>query len=298
MGENLNEFFRNFEQNLLKSLYDGLYDNCEKNFNKIFDTLNYRIVWAGEEIGQSAQEWNPGAFSIVQSLAENACIPIAACFITVIFCWEMVHLAQEHNQMQNITSENILMVLIKFAICLAACVHSLDIVFGVYYLGNWAVKKGAGITAGTFGHGLTLNSVIPANPGTYEFGMLVELLGVLIVLCISLMICNICAAIIYVRINMWFLEMMVYAVPASIPMATFFNKEWGQMGMNYTRKVIAVGFEGFFMLLMFALYGGVINNISSSDFTELMTMMCGCGVGLIILLFKAGNISSSIFNAH
>ena len=293
-----NEFAEKLKQNIFKSLYDGLYDNCENNFNKIFDTLNYRITWAGDNIGQSVQEWNPSAFSLVEALSENACMPIAAVVVTLIFCWEMIHLMQESNRMQNISSDNMLMVFLKFALCLAACVRSLDIVMGVYYLGNWAAQKIAGSTAGTFGHGMTLNSVIPANPGTYEFGMIVELLGVLIVLCISLAICNICAAIIYVRINMWFIELLVYATPAAIPMATFFNKEWGQMGMNYTKKIIAVGFEGFFMLLMFALYGGIINNISSSDFTEMMTMMCGCGVGLILLLFKAGNISSSIFNAH
>lgn len=296
--EYVNEFFGRLLENVCKSLYDALYENCEKIFDKIFNTLNYRIVWAGENIGQTAQEWNSSAFSLVKSLAENACMPIAGCIITIIFCWEITRLTQESNRMQNVSTDDIMMVLFKFGICLYACARSFDIVMGVYSLGNLAVNRMSGGATGSFGNGMTLNSVVPKEPATYELGMVIELLGVLIVLGLSLIICNICAAIIYIRVNMWFLEMLVYATPAAIPMATFFNKEWGQMGMNYTRKIMAVGFEGFFMLLMFALYGGVINNISSADFTELMTMMCGCGVGLIILLFKAGNISSSIFNAH
>ena len=294
----LDEFFGKLMQNVCKSLYDGLYENCEKIFNKIFTTLNDRVAWAGDNLSQSVQEWNPSAFSMIGSVAENACMPIAAGVITIIFCLEISNMVQENNRMQNFDTDDVMFVLFKFAICLIACAKSMNIVMGVYKLGNWATKKISGRTAGTFGSGMTLNSVVPKDPGVYELGMVIELLGVLVVLCLSYAICNICAAIIYIKVNMWFLELCIYATPASIPMATFLNKEWGQIGMNYTRKIIAVGFEGFFMLFMFALYGGVINNIPSSDFTELMTMMCGCGVGLILLLFKAGNISSSIFNAH
>ena len=294
------EFFGNFVENICKSLYEALYYNCEKNFNKIFDILNYRVAWAGKNIGQSAKEWNAGAFSQVESLAENACMPIAGCVIAFIFCWELIHLCQENNRMQNVKPENIMFVLLKFTMCLMTCVYSFDLVMGIYSLGSWAAEKISGGTAGTFGSGMTLNDVVPAIPAAYNFDLVIELAGVLVVLCICRLLCNVCAVIIYVRVNMWFLELLVYAAPAAIPMATFFNKEWGQMGMNYARKIIAVGFEGFFMLLMFSLYGGIINNISnaSTDFVEMMTMMCGCGMGLILLLFKAGTISSSIFNAH
>lgn len=293
-----NEFFGKFMQSVWKDLYEGLYEKCVDIFNKIFDTLNYRIEWAGKSIGQPLQEWNSSAFFLIESLAENAFMPIAGYIITFVFCWEFIQLQQEKNRMQNIGADDIMMLLFKFVICFLVCIKSFYIVIGCYSLGGYVVKKITGVTTGTFSSEMTLDNVIPANPTNYEFGMVLDLLGVLIVLCISLVICNICAVIIYVKINMWFLEMLVYASPAPIPMATFFNREWGQMGMNYVRKVIAVGFEGAFMLLMFALYGGIINNISSSDFMEFMTMMCGCGVGLIFLLFKAGNISSSIFNAH
>lgn len=294
----MEEFFENFIQDLFKELYSGLYENCEGIFNNIFDTLNSRVEWAGENIGRSLEEWNPSSFSLVNSLAENAFMPIAGFIITFVFCYELIHMCQEGNRMQNIKLENIIMVLFKFVICLIACVRSIDIVMGCYSLGSWVSAKISGQTEGTFGSGITLDDVVPSSPSYYDFGLIIELLGVLIVLCLSLFICNICAVIIYVKVNMWFIEMLVYSVPASIPMATFFSKEWGQMGMNYVRKIFAVGFEGAFMLLMLVLYGGIISNISSTDFLELMTMMCGSGVGLIFLLFKAGNISASIFNAH
>lgn len=294
----VDEFKGNLMQGIWKDLYEGMYEKCESNFYKIFDILNYRIEWAGENIGQPLQGWNSSAYSLIETLAENAFMPIAGYVITFVFCWEFIQLQQEKNRMQNVDAERIMMLLFKFGICLMVCVKSFQIVMGCYSLGSYVVQKITGVTSGTFGTGMTLNDVIPANPSYYEFGMILDLLGVLITLCISLVICNICAAIIYIKINMWFLEMLVFAAPAPIPMATFFNKEWGQMGMNYSRKVVAVGFEGAFMLLMFALYGGIINNISSTDFMELMTMMCGSGIGLILLLFKSGNISSSIFNAH
>ena len=68
--------------------------------------------------------------------------------------------------------------------------------------------------------------------------------------------------------------------------------------MNYTRKMLALSFEGFFMLLLFAVYGGVLEGLQTGDFKQNLVMIIGCGFGLAVMMFKVGNISASIFNAH
>ena len=299
MFDGVSEFAYNLGQKILKGLYEGLYGSCENIYNNIFNTLNYRISEAAGNLGQSIESWNGGAFSLVRTVAENVCIPIAGCIIIFIFAWEMVRMCQDSNQMQHIRPDQMLLTLMKFAICLWVCTKSFEIVLGIYSIGNFAIARLAGISSSAnFGADRTLNDIIPASQEVYEIGMIIKLLGVLLILCISLAICYACAVIIYLQVMVWFLEMLIFAVPASIPFATFFNKDWGQMGMNYTRKIMALGFQGFFMLLIISIYGGIVNSTSSSDFMEMMTMMCGAGAALIILLSKSGNISSSIFNAH
>ncbi len=104
------------------------------------------------------------------------------------------------------------------------------------------------------------------------------------------------------RVNLWYLELLVYASAAPIPFSTFINKEWGQMGTNYSRKMMAVAFEGFFMLVVFGLYGALSRNVLSASGADAymagMATTCGCGIALFLMLGKIGNISASIFNAH
>lgn len=76
------------------------------------------------------------------------------------------------------------------------------------------------------------------------------------------------------------------------------NKDWSQVGMNYTRKMLALSFEGFFILLLFSTYGGILSGLQLEDFTQSMVMILGSGFALAIMMFKIGNLSASIFNAH
>ena len=63
--------------------------------------------------------------------------------------------------------------------------------------------------------------------------------------------------------------------------------------------MLALAFEGFFILALFGLYGGIIGGLQmQADFKESMVMILGCGFGIATMMFKVGNISASIFNAH
>ena len=294
----ISEFFETLKLELYKNIYDGLYENCAEMYQGIFDTLNQKIAESGNMIGQDIQGWNGGVFSIIRNVSDNVILPIGGLIILFIFCWEWIRMVQENNQMQIVKVDTIVMILLKFALCLLVLTKSFDIVLGLYSIGREAVTNLSGQTAGTFGVGMTLESVIPRTPATITFTMIIRLLGIMLVLGIARIIVAACAVCIYFQIMMWFMEMLIYASAASIPYATFYNKDWGQMGMNYTRKVLALGFRGFFMLLMMVIYGGIMNVNYSTDFTEMITFMCGGGIVLVFLIFKSGSIAESIFNAH
>ncbi len=294
------EFGHNLIQDILESMYNGLYKQCEEQLNGIFDSLNSRVTWASGQLTIPLENWNSGAFSTARTIAENACIPIAACMVTFIFCWELIHLMQDSNRMQNIKPENILFVLLKLALCILAVSKSFDIVMGVRDLGAYATQNVANSTVGNFLLNVEAANILPQVTGDYEFNMITELLLDLIVLWFARIGVYVCSAVVYIRVMLWFIEFLMYATPCAIPLATFGNKEWGQTGMNYIRKMLAVSFEGFFMLLAFALYGGVLSGIggNGADLFESIFMILGSGFALIMIMFKAGSISASIFNAH
>ncbi len=300
-NKDISEFAHKLMQIVLGEIYTSLYDSVQKSMKDLFYVLNYEVTKAATRINGGVQAWNEDAFNLIKNIAENVCIPIAASFITVIFCWELIHLIQESNSMNNVKPEKIMIVLLKFGLCLLVCAKSFDIIIGISDLGAWASEQLGLLTSSelrSFDVDLSEMTGLVRQPPEYDIGMLMTLCGYKIVLFIGKIGIIICGAIVYIRVMIWFIEFLIYASAAPIPYSTWVNKEWAQVGMNYTRKMLALAFEGFFMLLLFAIYGGVISGISSGDFMQNMVMVIGCGFALCVMMFKTGNISASIFNAH
>lgn len=293
------EFAHKLGQSVLKAMYNGLYKVCAELFDGMFAILDGRIAESSQMLQQTPEAWNSAAYNTVKSIAENAFVPMAGVFIACILVWELVHLLQESNQMGGQIFEKLNILLFSCVICVYLCSHSFDIVMYFFELGADVTGEIAHTSwSGSFDRGLSLEGFLPKVQDEYDAGMIFELMGDMILLFIGNIAILICSAIMYVRVVMWFLEFLIYVSAASIPNATWMNREWSQVGMNYTRKMLAVAFEGPFMLLLFAIYGGVLSGVNLGDFKQSIVMIIGCGFALICMMFKVGNITASIFNAH
>lgn len=298
-GELVNEFWDKLLQLIIKSVYTALYQSVGESLQGLFDSLNRELSHASRQITLGPKLWNGSAYGLMQSISENVCIPIAAAFITVIFCWELIHLVQESNSMQNIQPERLMLVLIKFALCLVVCAYSFRIVMCFCDIGSWAGSKLRGFTSTSVSISMSPSLAdlgLPADE--YTVDNLMKLAGYKVTLVLASFGIWICGILVYIRVMLWFVEYLIYASTAPIPFSTWMNKDWSQMGMNYTRKMLALSFEGFFILLLFAVYGGVLSGLQLGDFKQSLVMVIGCGFGLAVMMFKVGNISASIFNAH
>lgn len=300
INDSISEWADGVIQSILGELYSGLYEKCNSLFGFLFYMLNERVSDAQTDLTTPINSWNASAYNLIHDVVvEDVCIPIAAAFVTFIFCMELIHLMQDGNQMHNIKPQNVIFIFLKFSVCALICSKSFDIVMGFYDLGRWAVRNLGTHSAAKMTNLMSLTDLLPATPTRYTFSLLLTLLGDFLLLLVSLVIVCVMSVIIYVRVMLWFLEFLIYASAAPIPFSTFNNKEWAQVGMNYTRKMLAVSFEGFFLLLMLVLYGYIVGGLTASaDFLKTLTMMLGVGVALIVLMQKAGTISASIFNAH
>lgn len=295
-------------QTVLGGIYDGVYGLCDKLFNVLFDVFDDQIVWAENELTTPIDSWNTLAYYFIKEIVcRNICIPIAAAFITLIFCMELVHILQDSNQMNNIKPQNVIFIFLKFAVCAMICSKSFTIVMGFYKVGLKATEElvsRAGTGSGALKNTrLELQDILPATPSEYTFGLVLTIIGDFFLIIIAIVIVYVLSVIIYITIMLWFLEFLIYASAAPIPFSTFNNKEWSQVGMNYVKKMLALSFQGFFMLLMFLLYRYIVGGLSAQsgsamDFVKTLLMLVGTGAALIMLISKAGTISASIFNAH
>ena len=86
---------------------------------------------------------------------------------------------------------------------------------------------------------------------------------------------------------------------APIPFSTFGSHEQSQMGQNYLRSLLALGLQGFLIMICVGIYAVLIQSIAFSDniISSIWGAM-GYTVLLVFTLFKTGAIARSVFNAH
>ncbi len=116
----------------------------------------------------------------------------------------------------------------------------------------------------------------------------------------------------FVGVTMWALTICIFIIVygrmveiyivtsvAPIPMATMLGKEWGGMGQNYLRSLLALAFQAFFIIICVAIYAVLVQNIAvDTDISKAIWTCMGYTVLLCFCLFKTGNMAKSVFNAH
>ena len=80
---------------------------------------------------------------------------------------------------------------------------------------------------------------------------------------------------------------------------TAVNREWGGMGQNYLKSLLALGFQAFLILVCVGIYAVLIQTIAATDDISGAIWSCmGYTVLLCFTLFKTGSLAKSVFSAH
>jgi hypothetical protein len=128
-------------------------------------------------------------------------------------------------------------------------------------------------------------------------------IGELIGLGLETMVISLCMKIMSVLITVILygrmIEIYLYVSVAPIPAATVTNREWGTIGTNYLKGLVALAFQGFFIMVCVAIYAVLVASVAvAGNLHSALWSVAAYTVILCFSLFKTGSLSKSIFNAH
>ena len=84
-----------------------------------------------------------------------------------------------------------------------------------------------------------------------------------------------------------------------IPLATMTNGEWHNVGQNYLKSLLALGFQAFLIMVVVGIYSVLIQSISATgDVSGAIWLAMGYTVLLCFCLFKTGSMAKAVFSAH
>lgn len=234
---------------------------------------------------------------MIQSLSDSVIVPIAGIIITFVLCYELISMIVEKNNMHDFDTFNIYKWIFKAFVAVYLVTHTFDITMAIFDLSQHVVQQSAGVITGNTAINFE-NALgdLAAQLETMEIGELFGLLVETVLLKVAVPILTLCVNLVLVG---RMIEIYIYCSVGAIPFSTMTNREWGQMGNNYLRGLVALGFQGFFIMVCVAIYSALVSNIGSAGSIHAAIWSCtGYTILLCFSLFKTGSISKGIFNAH
>lgn len=267
------------------------------NLDGMFDQINSEVGEVAANVGTTPAAWNAGVFSMIRSLSDNVVIPIAGIIITFVLCYELISMLMEKNNFHDFETYAIYKWILKAFIAVYLVTHTFDITMAIFEVTQNMVQQSAGIITGSTSIDFaTVIGDVSTQLETMEIGELFGLLVETMLLKITMPILSFCVMIVLVG---RMIEIYIYCSVGAIPFATMTNREWGQMGNNYLRGLVALGLQGFFIMICVAIYAVLVGQITSGSNIHLAIWQCaGYTVLLCFSLFKTGAVSKSILNAH
>ncbi len=267
------------------------------NLSGLFDQVNEAVGDVAVEVAKTPQDWNSGVFSMIRSLSDNVIVPIAGIILTFVLCYELISMIVEKNNLHDFDTFIFFKWIFKVFIATYLVTHTFDLTMAIFEISQRAVHQGAGIIGSTTDIPFdTALGDIPAQLEAMGNGELFGLLVETILLKITTPILSICVMLVLVG---RMIEIYIYCSVGAIPFATMTNREWGQMGNNYLKGLVALGLQGFFIMVCLAIYAVLIGSIGSAANIHGAIWSCaGYTLLLCFSLFKTSAISKSIFGAH
>jgi len=264
----------------------------------------------GGNLTTMPNDYNSSIWNIVYAICTNVVAPIGGMILVIILLYELLSMVMEGNNFREFDTAIFFKWIFKALCGIILISHTTDIIIGVFSLGN-------DITIGALEQ-VTDKDMLNLDVNTVADQIYTMLLddhkadwGVLIVFLmfsfVMFLVMLVSLVIVMLVVISRLIEAFMYIAVAPIPMSTFMNKEWGTIGTNWLRNLMALAFQGLFIVVALGVFQAMfVSSVqdlldNSKDTTKMYLSMVNCivwAVALCFTIFKSSSISKSIFNAH
>ena len=278
-------------------LKDMLISGIMGNLEGLFDGVNEKVAEITGTVGTTPQAWNGSVFSMIKNISETVIIPIAGIILAFIMTYELIQMIIDKNSFHDFETFTLFKWVFKTFVAVLIVTNTWNIIMGIFDVAQNVVNRSAGVIISNTN--LDLSNIVTNMEASLRqmdigplFGLwfqtlLVGLISWVLTICIFIVI--------YGRM----IEIYLVTSVAPIPLATMANRDWGQMGQNYLRSLLALGFQAFLIVVCVAIYPVLIQTIAvDSDVIKAIWTCIGYTVLLCFTLFKTSSLSKSIFSAH
>ena len=275
---------------------EQLVDGIMSNLGGLFDNVNAQVGEIAVTVGTPPAQWHPGVFSMIQQLSETVVLPIAGIVLTFVATYELIQLIIDRNNLHEIDTWIFFKWVFKTGLAVVILSNTFTTVMAVFDVAQSVVNSAGGLIGDT-------TAVTPDMLDTFRAELMEMDVGPLLGLWLQSFLVQIIVLalniVVFVIVYGRMIEIFILTSLAPIPFATLSNSTFGNMGQNYFKSLLAIGLQGFLILVCVAIYAVLVQSIATSgDPIGAIWLLVGYTVLLCFTLFKTGSVAKSVMGAH
>lgn len=317
IGEEISDIFDSFIEaieefftNVLAGASSSAIDSALNLFKNGLNSDN--IV--GDALTTTPNAYEGGdIFLIIDNICDNIVAPIGGMILVIILLYELISVVIGGNNFREFDTSIFFKWIFKCLCGIILISHTSDLIIGVFSMGSGITKDA--LELAVTGDVITEEiSTIAGDIQTMlttqcegDWGILVTFLLFSLIMWIAVVASLVIVMLVIIS---RMIEAFMYISIAPIPMSTFMNKEWGTIGNNWLRNLLAIAFQGVFIVVAIALFqtmftvtlqGMLEVDLTDGASIDLYFSMILCivwAIALCFTVFRSSSVSKSVFNAH
>ena len=273
----------------------GIIEFCLKHmFLDINNGMKYVVAFAGKGPGVML----PEAFEMIKKLSDNVMLPISCIIISFILTYELISMVIDKNNMHEVDSALLARYLFKAAASVFLLSKSYEITMAVFDVGAYLVQEAGKVIVTTTDLGVE-DALVDTYMNSLSSMPLPELYASAGGLMLAVLTFKIMTILIVVISYGRLVEMFLMVSVSPVAFATFGNKEWGQIGVNYLKGIVALAFQGFLIMVLVGVYTAILEGLThSTTLTAAVFNLVILSVLFCFSLFKTASLSKQIFTVR
>lgn len=268
------------------------------NLGNMFTDINDKVGTVATEVGKTPSTWNSNIYTMVHNISDSVMIPIAGMIISAVLCYELITMIMDKNNMHDFDTSLFIRYLAKACIAVMLLSKTFDITMAIFDLGNHVVTQAAGVinANATLDVESALITLFNNSVASMEIGELLALGMETMIISFGM---EIISVIITVILFGRMIEIYLYISVAPVPFATLGNREWGNIGTNYVKALVALAFQGFFIMACVGIYAALVASVTvANNIHTALWSIVAYTIVLCYSMLKTSSLSRSIFHAH
>lgn len=266
------------------------------NLSGMFESVNDQVGEIATSVGRTPASFSPEVFAMVRNISESVIIPIAGLILTFIACYELIQMIIDHNNLANFETWIFFKWVFKTFAAVLLITNTFNITMAVFDVAQNVVNASAGIISGD----TAIDASALEDMEDTLMGMdLGPLIGLFLQSFIVQVTMSALAIVIFIIVYGRMIEIYLLVSLAPIPFSTFANREQSSVGQNYLRALLAIGFQGFLIMICVGIYAVLVQSVAfSDDIIASIWGVMGYTVLLCFSLFKTSTLAKTVFSAH